>query len=281
MRIPEPSGRQAWLDGAWVPLEQVAIHVSDPAFHAGLGLFETIAVRDRSLLDLDEHLRRMRDGASVLGIPLRPADELRAAALDAASRESSPFAWLKLVATRGGLHVAFTGPMDPGDEGRVVSAVTLSGRRSPDDPLVRVKTLNHAASALGLEEARRRGADEGLWHNTRGHLTEGCTSSLFVVHRRRLFTPGLRDGILPGVVRALALGAARALRLVVHEGKLRVPRLLVADEAFLTSSLRGVRPLVRVDGRPIGNGEPGPLTAAIAAALVSRRRRSSPDDRVS
>ena len=281
MRIPEQPGKQAWLDGAWVPLEQVAIHVSDPAFHAGLGLFETIAVREQSLLDLDEHLQRMRDGAVVLGIPLRPVEQLRAAVLEAASREPSPIAWLKLVATRGGRHAVFTGPMGAADEGRVVSAVTLPGRRSPDDPLVRVKTLNHAASALGLEEACRRGADEGLWRNTRGHLTEGCTSNLFVVHRRRLFTPALRDGILPGVVRALALDAARGLPLVVHEGKLRVPRLLGADEAFLTSSLRGVRPLVRVDGRPIGNGEPGPLTRAIATALASRRRRTSSDGRVS
>ena len=69
--------------------------------------------------------------------------------------------------------------------------------------------MNYAANLLCLAAARERGADEGIWLNTRGHLAEGCTTNLFVVQGRKVFTPSERDGILPGVTRELVLRAAR------------------------------------------------------------------------
>ena len=111
-----------------------------------------------------------------------------------------------------------------------------------------------------------------------GHLAEGCASNLFIVRRRALYTASACEGILPGVVRDLVLAAARAAGLLVHEGRVRVVRLQRADEAFLTSSLRAVRPLVRYAGRPIGNGEPGPITAMLGRAVARSRRRTSVDD---
>ncbi len=161
--------------------------------------------------------------------------------------------------------------MDPSEEGRSVRAVLLPWRRCPSDVLSGLKSLSYASNVLGLEEAQRRGAEEGIWLNTRGHLAEGCSANLFVVKRRAVFTPGAREGILPGIVRGLAIEAARALGYLLHEGKVRLPRLLGADEAFLTSSTRGVRPVVEFEGRPVGRGRPGPVTAAIAAEV--RRRR--------
>ena len=128
------------------------------------------------------------------------------------------------------------------------------------------------------EEAERRGADEGIWRNTRGHLAEGCASNLFVVRRRALYTPGEGEGILPGVVRDLVLAAAREAGLLVHEGRVRVVRLERADEAFLSSSLRAVRPLVRFEGRPVGNGAPGPISELLADAVQRSRRRTFRDD---
>jgi branched-subunit amino acid aminotransferase/4-amino-4-deoxychorismate lyase len=152
-----------------------------------------------------------------------------------------------------------------------VGAIVLPWRRNPQDPLAGMKTLGHAANVLALEEARRRGADEGIWLNVRGRVAEAATSNVFVVAHRRLFTPSLREGALPGIVRRQALALAREIGLTVHEGRVRLPRLAHGDEAFVTSSLRGIRPLVALDGRAIGRGEPGPVTRRLQALLASRR----------
>jgi branched-subunit amino acid aminotransferase/4-amino-4-deoxychorismate lyase len=165
--------------------------------------------------------------------------------------------------------------MDPLEEGRPSRAVILPWRRCLRDPLAGLKTLSYAANLVGLEEARRRNADEGLWLNTRGHLAEGCASNLFVIMGRALFTPGVGEGILAGIVRGVVLRAAGEIGLPVHEGRLRVRRLERAREAFLTSSLRGVRPLVAVDGRPVGSGRPGVVTRRLAERVRELRARSS------
>jgi branched-subunit amino acid aminotransferase/4-amino-4-deoxychorismate lyase len=261
-----------WLDGERVAAVDATLPLSDEAILAGAGLFETIALRQGRTLDLEAHLARLVVGATVLGARAPGHDALRAAVAAAAEAERADCGWLKVVLTRSGRWIVFTGEMDPTEEGRPIRAVLLSGRRNLHDALVRIKSLSYAANLLGLEEARRRGVDEGLWLNTRGHLAEGCTSNLFVVRGRKLFTPAKNEGILPGVVRGLALDAARALRLVVHEGKLRPKRLFEADEAFVTSSLCGVRPLIGVDDRVVGDGRPGRITRALAERVAAIRR---------
>lgn len=279
MRLPDPAAT-VWLDGALVPAERAGLPLDDPGAQAGLGLFETLAVRDGRVLDLAQHLERIAAAANRLEIPLQSREQLRATVLRAAAAERAPFGWLKILATRGGRTVVFTGPMDSADEGRSVSAVLLPWRRNTAGPLVGLKTLNYAASAIGLEHARRLGADEGLWLNTRGHLAEGCSCNLFVVSGRKLFTPGERDGILPGVMRGLVLRAAAGLGFARHEGKVRLKRLSGADEAFLTSSLCGIRPLIRFNGRAVGSGREGPVTRRLARAVAEMRRADGADAKV-
>jgi len=272
MRLPGTDAA-VWVDGRRTTASEAAIPIDDAAFHAGLGLFETLAVKDCGVLDLDEHLQRLAAGASALRVALPESEGLSSTVLEAAR----PFScgWLKIAITRGGHSFVFAEASDPADEGRPASAVLLPWRRNARDPLSALKSLNYAANVLGTEEARRRCADEGLWLNTRGHLAEGCSSNLFVIRRRALFTPAVRDGILPGVVRAHVLRASREAGLIVHEGKLRLVRLERADEAFLTSSVRGVRPLIEYEGRPVGAGRPGPVTRVIAGAVSAMRRRTS------
>ncbi len=277
-RFEECSG-EVWANGRWLDPLEATLPVGDPAVQFGLGVFETVAVREGRALEREEHLARLRACASRVGVPLPDPGDLGAAVEKAAAGVPDGFGWLRVVASRSGRCFVFSGPMDPAEEGRAATAALLPWRRGTRDALAGLKTLNYGASVLGLEEAGRRGADEGLWLNERGHLAEGCSSNLFVVRRRAVFTPGARDGILPGIVRGLAIEAARGLALAVHEGKVRLPRLLSADEAFLTSSTRGVRPLVAFEGKPVGRGIPGPVTRAIARE-VSRMRgvgRPGPD----
>ncbi len=276
MSLPGPA-RRSWVDGIEAPLDQARIAVADPGLLTGFGLFETLAVRSRLAVDLAEHLARLEAGASALGIALPPLERLRAVLEKAAADgEGTGCGFLKLVVLEGGRWIVISGAIDPAEEGRPASAVLLPWRRNPKDALVGLKTLNYAANVLGLREARRRGADEGLWLNVRGRLAEGCTSNLFVLSGNRLHTPALGEGILPGVVRGRVLAAARSLGLAVHEGRVRPKRLARAGEAFLSSSLRGIRPLVRVDGRAIGSGRPGLWTRRIAER-VARLRGLSED----
>jgi len=273
VRLPDARA-PLWWNGSWTRVDEVRLDPIDPGLLAGLGVFETLGVDDGEGLELDEHLARLQRGAETLAIALGDVTAIREAAIREAERHAGPGrGWVKIVATRGGHRLVFGGSLGR-EADRPCRAVLLRWRRNPADPLVRLKTLNYAPSVLGLEEAASRGAEEGLWLNTRGHLAEGCTSNLFVVRRRRLFTPGEREGILPGITRAAVLAAARRLRIDVHEGKVRLPRLIEADEAFLTSSVGGVRPLVALDGRPVGDGEPGPVTLELIEETRRARRRS-------
>ena len=277
MRLPV-STDVCWHDGLRIAVADATVAISDPTLQSGLGLFETLALRDGAVLDLDAHVGRLERGAQRLGLPLPAAASVRATVLAAAAGQAPVCGWIKILLSGAGTVWVLRGAMDASEEGAPASAVLLPWRRNAHDPLAGLKTLNYAANQLGLERARVRGADEGLWLNGRGHLAEGCASNLFVVHGKALFTPALRDGILPGVLRERVLGAARSLGMPVHEGKLRLPRLRRAREAFLTSSLRAVRPLVSFEGRPLGDGRPGPWTRRIAREVAGMRQYSRAAD---
>jgi branched-chain amino acid aminotransferase len=178
-------------------------------------------------------------------------------------------AWLKIVVSRSGVWAVFAGPIDSADSDRPVSAVVLPWRRHRTDPTVGIKSIGYAASILGLEEARRRGADEGLWLNDRGHVMDACTANIFVARGRAVVTPALSDGARDGVTRAHAIVVLREFGLSVRQSKVRIASLTAADEIFLTSSLRGVRPVVRLDGRDVRGGRPGPIARRLAERLAA------------
>jgi branched-subunit amino acid aminotransferase/4-amino-4-deoxychorismate lyase len=256
VRLPE-AGARAWLD--------------DPALHAGLAVFETVLLVDGRPLDLARHLGRMREGAGRLGIELPDARAIEASIETACRERAAGRAWLKLLATRGGRWLVFTGALQRPEHDGEVAAIVLPFERDARDPLVSIKSTCRASQQLGLELARRHGAGEALWRNTHGRLTEGCASNLFVVRHGIVHTPALREGVLPGIVRECAIAAARTLGVPLHEGRVRRERLARAQEAFLTGSIAGVRPLVRVDGKPVASGEPGPLTRRLAREVERMR----------
>src|SRR5262249_18618752 len=175
--------------------------------------------------------------------------------------------WLKLSVPRSGRGAAFGGRSIPADEGHPISAVILPWRCHRLDPLAGIKTLAYAGALCGLEEARRHGADEGIWLNDRGHVIEACTANVFAVRGPSAVTPSPSDGARPGVTRGLAIEALRGLGVQVRVAKLRVIALRGADEILLTSSLGGVRPLVRLDGRDLRGGKAGPLARRLAELL--------------
>ncbi|ANM28619.1 hypothetical protein ABI59_01785 [Acidobacteria bacterium Mor1] len=269
MYAPGPQDR-VWFNGRWMLGAEARLPLADPGLLAGYGLFETLAIEEDLVLDVDEHLVRLRRSAEALGIALPGLELLSRVAWMMPSALAVRQGWVKILVTRGRNCVMFGGQR-PAAAPQPAHAVLLPWRRDSSDPLVNHKTLNYAGSIMGLEHARAQGADEGIWRNQRGHLTEACTANLFVLRHRRLYTASARDGILPGVTRGKVLQAARAAGLAVHEGKLRLERLQRADEAFLSSSLQGVRPLIKFQRGAIGSGSPGPWTRRLAEEVARLR----------
>ena len=269
MRVPD-SDRSVWMNGERVAAGEATVVATDPVIQLGLGLFETMAIRDGVCLDLEPHLDRLSAGGLRLGARVPERESLaRVLATAAAERPERP-GWVKLIVTVEGVWIVFAGTMDLAEEGRPLIAVTLPWRLGPAGPLAGLKTLNYGAHAMGRRYAAEHGAGEGLWLNHRGRLVEGSWSNLFVWRHGRLFTPSTREGLLPGIVRGRVLETARGFGITVHEGPLRVKRLLRADHVFVTSSLRGLCPVTHLDARPVGRPGGHAVMARLAAAIGRR-----------
>ncbi|MCR4420607.1 MAG: aminotransferase class IV [Clostridia bacterium] len=265
-----------WVNGRLLGEAEAAVPAGDPGFLYGEGLFETLAVcRGRPVL-LDRHLERLAASAAWLGLPcpdrgmwLRALEEVTAA-------NQVDEGWARLVLTRGagrGLAIAAAGSgrrYPEEDYRRGWRAIISSYRQDQTSPLCRLKTLNYLPHLLARREARERGADEGLHLNLAGEVAEGAYSNVFLLREGELVTPPPESGLLPGITRAAVMELGVELGLVVRERPVRPEEFTEAEEAFLTSSLAWIMPLVEVEGRSIGSGRPGPITLALGRAY--RRR---------
>jgi branched-chain amino acid aminotransferase len=146
---------------------------------------------------------------------------------------------------------------------RVALVDRLRVPRRALDP--RAKTGNYMTNVLALHEARRDGADDALMANERGEVTEGTTSNVYVVSGGAVATPPVEAGILVGTTRTRILALCRREGLAASERTIRPADLLAAEEVFVSSSVRGVLPVVAVDGKPVSGGKPGPVTRRIHA----------------
>jgi branched-chain amino acid aminotransferase len=294
------SSHSIWLDGGLVDARGPHLNVTDRGFQLGDGLYETARARRGVVIELDEHLERLRQGCAALGLNLPISDDqlvvgiaelLAAEGLDRAGSVGEPSggligdAALRVTVTRGPLERR--GLLPPGFEDLVatiaiqcwpylptaedllergVRAVSSSIRRDSGSPLAGVKTTSRADYVYARLEAARASADDALFLTLDGLLSEATAANLFVIAGQTLATPPLSAAILAGTTRTWLLVHAERLGLVAAEVDLRPAELLAADEAFLTSSVAGIVPLVSLDGRSIGTGRPGPRTRALRAA---------------
>jgi branched-chain amino acid aminotransferase len=145
-------------------------------------------------------------------------------------------------------------------------------RNHPDSVNPLIKSNNLLNNALAMQEAFRRGAYEGVMRNYRGELAECTQSNLFVVKNGAAFTPPLDAGLLAGITREFLFEVGAGVGIPVQEAVLHDANLLNADEAFFTSTTRGLVPIARVDEHPIGTGSPGPITRALRDAYLKKAR---------
>jgi branched-chain amino acid aminotransferase len=133
-----------------------------------------------------------------------------------------------------------------------------------------VKSTSYAVNMAAEAEARRRGADDAVFLARGAVLLEGPVTNVWWRRERTLYTPALELGILAGVTRATLMEEAAGLGYDVREGAFPLGHLADADEAFTSSSVREVMPVVELDGRPVGDGRPGASAREVQAALRAR-----------
>lgn len=237
-----------------------SLPLTDRGLHYGDGLFETMAVVDGHVRLLERHLARLHHGADRLGLPLPDMGELRAM-LEQAAREHAEGV-LKLIVTRGSGGRGYL-PPEEGEPSVIllryppVDAESLQApvvarlcelRLSRQPRLAGIKHLNRLEYVLARAEWRDPAIGEGLLMDEQGWLVEGVVSNLFIVREGRLLTPALDQCGVAGVMRAQVIEHARCAGFEVEERLLGMHDLLGADEAFLTNSLTGIRPLVELRG---------------------------------
>lgn len=252
----------------------------DRGLFLGDGLFETLLVAGGAPCLLDEHVARLLASCDALGVrrPFDLAAGVREAAGDLWTEEGRPErAALRIVVTRGEWHGLAPDPAHvptvvlalralPASPPRPMDAVVLDAPRiDPRSPLAGHKTLSWMAFAEARRRAIAAGAQTALLRTVDGDIAEADAANVFAVVDGEVVTPPLSRGVLPGITRGRVLAALRAAGRPFAERPLRDEDLAAAAEAFLTSSLRGVVALRRIDARPIA--APGPVAAALAHAV--------------
>ncbi|MCD2467956.1 MULTISPECIES: aminotransferase class IV [unclassified Streptomyces] len=254
-----------WVNGGLHDAETALVSVLDHGLTVGDGIFETVKAVRGETFALTLHLERLTRSARGLGLPDPDLDEVRracAAVLDANPMEL------------GRLRITYTGGLSPlgserGDAGTsLVVGLGETGRRADSTAVITVpwtrnergaltglKTTSYAENVVALARAREQGGSEALFANTVGQLCEGTGSNVFVVVDGRILTPPVSSGCLAGITRALTVAWTGA-----QEADLPLDVLESADEIFLTSTLRDVQAVHRVDGRELSPA-PGPVTA--------------------
>lgn len=280
---------QIYLNGQIVPQEEARVSVFDHGFLYGDGVFEGIRVYDGNVFRLKEHIDRLYESAKCIALEIPLArEEMTQATLATVAVNEKRDAYIRLVVSRG-----------PGDLGidpskcstptvviivtsialyppefyeKGISLVTTSVRRIPSQCLdPRIKSLNYMNNILAIIEAKKAGAPEGLMLNLQGRVAECTADNIFIVKNGRLKTPPELEGALGGITRNAVIDMARNADIPYTEARLGLHDLYNADECFLTGTGAEVMPVSSVDGRQIGNGEPGKTTKRLLAALGDLR----------
>jgi Branched-chain amino acid aminotransferase/4-amino-4-deoxychorismate lyase len=240
-----------------------ALDLRDRGLTLGDGLFETILVVSGRPFMLDAHLDRLCSAAADLRLPVEREALSHAVAMLLAEAAAGDCA-LRLAVTRGpgarGLRIpadatpnvlVTMAPWQPPTAFTTVTLATVGIRRNETSPLSRMKTLAYLDNILALEEAAARGADDALVLNTAGRVAATSMANLFIIRANELLTPPVRDGVLPGTLRAFLLAQAAKAGLAARETSFPPEDLFEADAVLAANSLRLVMQVAALDGRAL------------------------------
>ena len=267
-----------YIDGKYLDERNAKISVFDHGLLYGDGIFEGIRVYNGRVFKLKEHIDRLFYSAKaiLLEIPLKHEEMMRTV-VETCRRNKLKEGYVRLLVTRGigtlGLNpnsckspsvVVIAGKIqlyppalyEKGME--IVTVPTVRNLHSALNPAI--KSLNYLNNILAKIEANNAGCEEAIMLNAEGYVAECTGDNLFIVKGAQLLTPPLSAGALYGITRGVVMDLAREKGLQVGEPNLTRYDVFNADECFLTGSGAEIVPVVKVDGRIIGTGTPGPVT---------------------
>ncbi len=274
-----------YVNGRFIPKEEATVSVYDHGFLYGDGVFEGIRVYNGRVFKLEAHVDRLFESAHTLQIPVPLSrKEVIEAILETVRRSGLRDAYIRPVISRGAGDLG----IDPRKCPRptvviIVDAIqlypeeayrkgfrmiTTSTRQRPVDVLnPRIKTCNYLNNIVARIEVNLAGVDEGLMLTTSGHVAECTADNIFIVKKGRVLTPPAHIGILAGITRQTVLDLCGTLGIPAAEQMLTLHDMYTADESFLTGTGAELGPVIELDGRKIGTGQPGPITLRILAAF--------------
>ncbi len=291
-----------YVNGRISRAEDAVIPVYDHGFLYGEGVYETLRTYNRVPFLYDRHARRLRASAGYLALSVPFSDDELSSWIADTMAAAGAFqeAYIRVLLTRGVGELSYDLQSTPVPSlviivkplEEVPSRVLTDGIKVALVPILRnhpgsvnpvIKSNNLLNNALAMQEANRRGADEGLMCNYRGELSECSQANFFIVRGGAALTPANDAVLLKGLTRDFLFEVGQEAGVEVRYETLVPADLETADEAFITSTTRELSPVTQIDNRPVGNGKPGPVTRklldayrqrahAVTRALVEGRR---------
>lgn len=275
---------QIYINGEYFPQSEAKVSVYDHGFLYGDGVFEGIRAYNGRVFKLKEHVDRLYDSAKAIAmdIPLS-REEMSEAILDTLRKNNLRDAYIRPIVSRGNGDLG----LDPrkcetpniiviaqgwgamyGDLYEVgLTGVSVAVRRNAPDALSpNIKSLNYLNNILAKIEANEKGGDEAIFLDQNGFLSEGSGDNIFIVKNDKIYTPYTINN-LKGITRATAIELLEEMGYGVIETNLGLFDLYTADELIVTGTAAEAAPLVKVDGRIIGTGKPGPISKKLVQAF--------------
>jgi branched-chain amino acid aminotransferase len=278
-------GSFASVNGIVTPAAEARVSIFDNGFTFGDSVYETLRTYGGRPFELQRHLRRLRASAGRLGFEIPHSNEALAGRLDELlTRGANAESYIRLIVTRGLGDISYhfdrvqgptvvmaVKPFEGYPESQytqgIAAALVSIRRNSPRALDPAIKSCNLLNNVLAVREAQAAGASEAILLNDKGEVAEGASTNVFMVKGGIVLTPPLDAGILAGITREVVIELGREMGLAVREEVIRVPDFLEADEIFLTSSTRETVPVRTLDGRPVGEGRPGPISRRVLEAF--------------
>lgn len=279
----------AYVNGQFLPENEASISIFDRGFLFGDGIYEAVSVIDGKLIDVEPHLARLDRSldAIEMNAPLSH-DEIITMLRELVAKNAFSEGLLYFQITRGAAPrafnfppdsiassvVAFTLPMPLLDRQDVIEGVKVIS--VPEQRWKRrdIKSIGLLPQCLGKQAATIQGCYEAIMIED-GMVTEGTSSSFYIVKNNTLITRPLSPAILPGVTRRAVLALAAQDGIEIEERLFSLEEAYAADEACLTAASTFVMPVVEIDGKSIGNGKPGELMKRLRAHYIEQALTSS------
>lgn len=273
--------RVAFVNGRYLPFAQAAVHVEDRGFQFADSVYEVCEVQGGRLIDERRHMDRLTRSLGEINILLPMSlNALGVVLRETIQQNRVRDGLVYLQVTRGAAKRDFAFPPSATRPSLIVTARSKNRQQSEelaavgisvitvDDnrwDRVDIKTTGLLPNVLARQKAREGGAGEAWFIDAEGYVTEGSSSNAWIVSGNSLITRPAEHGILRGITRTVVFDVASKLKLKIEERSFTVGEALAAEEAFITAATQIVMPVIKIDGKNIGNGVPGPIAKALRA----------------